>query len=205
MRQDGIFTAYSFLHSPINYDGQSSVISTFEVQRYSPDWIVQRFYGIGEKIEWIRSLVNGTTWTPWLQVWTAQNFNPVTKIDKSSILYNGYEYDHNKVASASTVYNIAYTKVEGILDGRKYWYKKYFDGTLELCMSGVLGSNENNIITFPISFVDTHYNIGSTQTSAIADGDISITYQRTDGITVHRGDSTTANTFMLMVILGRWK
>lgn len=61
----GFYHGYAMTNSAV------TAISTFEVIKYSPDWIVQKQYVLGANLgvvwdnSWIRSRYNGTTWSPW--------------------------------------------------------------------------------------------------------------------------------------------
>jgi microcystin-dependent protein len=65
LTESGLWTGYSWINAPIN------TIGTVQVERYSDDWVNQRFIvpGVAPGI-FVRSRYNGTTWGPWIDTTT---------------------------------------------------------------------------------------------------------------------------------------
>ena len=62
-KEEGRYAANKWLNSPYNN------IGVLEVFRYSPDWIVQKMYGINVNSPvFIRCFYDGNTWTSWRQI-----------------------------------------------------------------------------------------------------------------------------------------
>ena len=63
MTDEGRYSANKWKNSPYNS------IGVLEVLRYSPDWIVQKMYGITASSPiYIRNFYNGNTWSSWRQI-----------------------------------------------------------------------------------------------------------------------------------------
>ena len=65
-------------------------------------------------------------------------------------------------------------------------------------MRAILSGDENNVITFPISFLNTNYLVTaaySVLNNGTPNNNATIVEKRTNGITVYRGPSTTAESY----------